>query len=334
MFFPISNYLALPGTIFSVVKQLRTQQSFIKKNIIPLLAKYKENNDGSLTETDFIKITHYYGLAVPAILGESFCALQGRNMRDQERWASTCQGAMTGLFDDFFDKEYMEDEKVKSKITPGKSENIQQSNEQLFDLFYGNVLNSVPEKMNMQQALLAVHEAQVRSKEQVDPTTPMEKIESVTMEKGGTSLLFYRTAFSPPPAEMESKILYHLGGSMQLANDIFDVYKDREKNIRTLMTETRNVASIRTLLEERLSYGYSEAYKLPFQPRDIKKFLNTLSIGIFSRCFVCLDHLEQIEKFTNNSFNVSAYSRNQLICDMDTKKNMLRSAAYHLKTLK
>jgi hypothetical protein len=334
MLYPISNYLGLPGAIFSVVKQLRTQQSFIKKNIAPLLAESKENNDGSLSDIDFTKITHYYGLAVPAILGEAFCTLQGRTMRNEERWASTCQGAMTGLFDDFFDKEYMENEKVKNKITPGKLETFQQSNERLFDLFYRNVLDTVPEKMKMQQALLAVHEAQVRSKEQADPTTPIEKIESVTMEKGGTSLLFYRTAFSPTPAEMESKILHHLGGSMQLANDIFDVYKDREKNIRTLMTETRNVASIRTLLDERLRYGYSEAYKLPFQPRDIKKFLKILSIGIFSRCFVCLDYLEQNEKFTNNSFNVSAYSRDQLICDMDTKKNMLRSAAYHLKTLK
>jgi len=59
-------------------------------------------------------------------------------------------------------------------------------------------------------------------------------------------------------------------------------------------------------------------------------FLNILSIAIFSRCFVCLDQLESNERLTSNQFIVSAYSRNQLICDMDKKINMLRSAKKHI----
>lgn len=99
------------------------------------------------------------------------------------------------------------------------------------------------------------------------------------------------------------------------------------------MTETNSVKDIRTLLRARLNHAYEEAFQLPYQTSGITKFLNILSIGIFSRCFVCLDHLEKNEKLTGNRFDVKAYSRSQLICDMDTKKNMLRSAAYHLKTI-
>jgi hypothetical protein len=121
---------------------------------------------------------------------------------------------------------------------------------------------------------------------------------------------------------------------MQLGNDIFDVYKDREKNIRTLVTEAKKVNDIRTLLLERLNYAYQAAYLLPYPNKRVKHFLNNLSLGVFSRCFVCLDHLEQNEKITDGVFQVKAYSRSQLICDMDTKKNMLRSAAYHIKTIK
>jgi hypothetical protein len=330
----IKKYLGLGQSILLVILQLRKQRKFLSDAISPLLAHAWENNDGTLNETDFKKITHYYGWAVPAILGEAFCVLRGKKMSGKERLASTCQGAMTGLFDDFFDKDYMDDEKVKSKINPLQSHDNQQSNERLFNSFYEKALINVPDKSRMQHALLAVHNAQVKSKKQADPSLTLGEIQAVTEEKGGTSLLFYRTAFLPLPSDKEISLLFHLGATMQLANDIFDVYKDRENNIRTLMTEATKVNTVRSLLSDRLEYAYKEAYLLPYDQPGIRKFLNNLSLGIFSRSFVCLDHLEKNEKLTGGHFDVKAYSRAQLICDMDTKKNMLRSAAYHLETIK
>lgn len=330
----LPKLLRLSGTVMRVVKQLKAQKRFINTHIAPLLADARQHNDGSLSETDFKKITHYYGLAVPAILGEAFCLLAGKSMPEKERWASTSQGAMTGLFDDFFDKDYMEDADVKNKITTPGNETAHQSNERLFDLFYKKALQTVPDKNEMQQTLYDVYEAQVKSKQQTDPLLSIEDVNNITIEKGGTSLLFYRTAFGPAASAQETALLHKLGGIMQLANDIFDVYKDRENGIRTLITETDNIYSIRVILNYRLQLAYKQAYKLPYSPAAVNKFLSVLSIGIFSRCYVCLDHLEKNEIFTNNKFQVQAYSRKQLVCDMDTKKNMLRSAAYHLKTIK
>ncbi len=334
MFLSIQKYFGLTQGIFSVTRQLAKQRKFIDKHIAPILTDAASHNDGTLNETDFKKITHYYGWAVPAILGEAFCSLRGDNMSITERWASTCQGAMTGLFDDFFDKDYMADDKVLAKISAATVPAGLQSNERLFNIFYEKALANVPDSKRMRQALLAVHHAQVRSKQQTDPSLPHEQLLSITEEKGGTSLLFYRSAFFPPASDTETALLYHLGATMQLANDIFDVYKDREKNIRTLMTETKKVDEMRTLLSERLAYAYRASYTLPYPKKGIIQFLNTLSIGIFSRCYVCLDHLENNEQHTNRHFDVQAYTRAQLICDMDTKKNMLRSAAYHLKTIR
>ncbi len=330
----IKKYFGLGQSILAVIFQLRKQRKFLSDEISPQLAHATKSNDGTLSETDLKKITHYYGWAVPAILGEAFCMLRGSKMSEKERRASTCQGAMTGLFDDFFDKDYMEDEKVKAKITTVKSCDLQQSNERLFNVFYESALENVPDRSRMQQALLAVHNAQVKSKKQVDPSLSLKEIQAITEEKGGTSLLFYRTAFLPLPCDKEISLLFHLGATMQLANDIFDVYKDRENNIRTLMTEATKVDTVRNLLTERLQYAYKEAYMLPYHRLGIRKFLNNISIGIFSRSFVCLDHLEKNEKITGDHFDVNAYTRAQLICDMDTKKNMLRSAAYHLETIK
>lgn len=330
----LNNYWQFPGTLFSLLKNLAVQKKFLQKNIYPLLQNARKDNDQSLDENDFRKITRYYGLAVPAILGEAFCALREYKMTTMERWASTCQGAMTGLFDDFYDKDYMDDESIKNKISFQAAPVTNGSNEKLFDTFYSMALSNVPVKKITQQTLIDVYNAQVESKNQTDAALTLEAIKEITFKKGGTSLVFYRSAFSPDATVNEAKFLYNIGGLMQLANDIFDVYKDREGGIRTLITEAKSISQIRSLFSTILDENYTEAYTLDYKPRNVKKFLSILSIGIFSRCYVCLDHLEKNELNSENKFIVQQYSRQQLICDMDTKKNMLRSAAYHLKTIK
>ena len=97
----ITRFLQTVQIPFTTVSNINRQKKFIRKNITPQLTEAQKMADGSLDNNDLKKITGYYGLAVPAILGEAFCALRGESMTDKERLASTCQGATTGLFDDF-----------------------------------------------------------------------------------------------------------------------------------------------------------------------------------------------------------------------------------------
>jgi hypothetical protein len=97
-----------------------------------------------------------------------------------------------------------------------------------------------------------------------------------------------------------------------------------------LVTETKHIADIRSLLKTELEMHYTKAFKLNFPKKNTQAFLNILSISIFSRCFVCLDQLELNEHFTSNKFQVNEYSRKQLICDMDKKINLLRSAKSYM----
>ncbi|MEO6671075.1 MAG: hypothetical protein ABIN36_16455 [Ferruginibacter sp.] len=324
--------ICIPSTVTSILKKLAVQRSFLKKNLGPILAEANKQNDGSLDDSDFKKINQYYGLAVPAILGEAFCALHNKKMSAEERIASTSQGAMTGLFDDFFDKQYLTDdiieEMLSNKIIEGK-----RSNEKLFDLFYKHALQYVPDKKKMQEALMEVYKAQLESKKQTLETLSEQEIQSITFYKGGTSLLFYRAAFLPPASAVEEELIYKLGSLMQLANDIFDVYKDRENKIRTLITEATHIAPVCVLLKELLSSCYLAAYDMGFPRKNVQQFLSILSLGIFSRAFVCLDQLEKNEVTSNNVFSVHQYSRKQLICDMDRLKNMYRSAREHVRLM-
>ena len=183
----------------------------------------------------------------------------------------------------------------------------------------------------MLQALLEVYKAQLESKKQTQAFITKKEIQDITFYKGGSSLLFYRTAFLPKPSADEEKLVYNLGSLMQLSNDIFDVYKDRENGIKTLITEAAHIQPARELLKQQLSTYYRSAYDMGFPKKNVTAFLSILSLGIFSRAFVCLDQLEKNEVLTGNKFSVQLYSRKQLICDMDGLRNKLRSARYHIR---
>jgi len=313
-------------TVGNILRNLSEQQKFLSTQVTPILQEAQNTNDGSLNEDDFKKINRYYGLAVPAILGEAFCILHGRKMTNRERWAATAQGAMTGLFDDFFDKDFLTDDAVKQLMSNPDADNSQRSNEQLFNRFYSIALQHCADPLLLRNSLEKVYDAQVKSKTQSNGKLSTESLQSITFEKGGLSLLFYRSAFQPPLTSTEETLFYELGAVMQLCNDIFDVYKDREAGIQTMITDARHISPIREMLHQKIAYCREDQFSKTFHPLHFQRCFDYLSVSIFNRAMICLDQLEANEQITGNQFNVHAYNRAQLICDMDTMHNKLRSA--------
>lgn len=303
----------------------------MRQHIFPLLDATRQNNDGSLDKEDFKKITSYYGLAVPAILGEAFCVLRGSGMTLKERLAATSQGIITGLGDDFFDKNRMGEAELKSFLERPHDFEGKTSNEKLFLHFYKTALANADNPLLVQQRLYDVYFAQVKSKLQSKNAADAEAIKDITLAKGGTSLVFYRSVFSNPLSAEEEKALYHLGGLMQIGNDIFDVYKDEKEGVKTLATTTENINALRILFNELMQKGYGLAYASGYKKNNVRKFVRIISLAVFSRCFVCLDHLEKTEAEHNGRFEPSLCNRSQLICDMDTAYGKWRSLLYHVQ---
>jgi hypothetical protein len=316
---------------FDVVSCIRQQQIFIRKHIDPLLEEARQTTDESLDENDIKKITGYYGLAVPAILGEAFCALRGSAMTEKERMCSTCQGGMTGLGDDFFDKQRLSEEELKDFIERPEHFYGNTASEKLFLHFYKTALANAPDRAKVQQQIMKVFHAQLLSKQQAKQELSYEVLKDITLRKGAESLLYYRTAFGHPFKKGEEKMLYCLGGLMQLSNDIFDVYKDHRNGINTLVTTAKKIKELRFLYSALLRLGTEAAYRSGYAKKNVKQFLGMISVGIFCRCYVCLDQLEKNEKKSDNVFDPKQYQRKDLICDMDTAKNKWRSYLYHLK---
>ncbi|MEO5945581.1 MAG: hypothetical protein ABIP79_02105 [Chitinophagaceae bacterium] len=318
-------------TISSLLSSIKKQHRFIATELGEILTAAKKSNDGSLDASDFKKITHYYGLAVPAILGDSICALRGFNMTRKERLSLTYQGAMTGLFDDFFDKFNMPDEQVKEFMEKPEELIGENSAERLFFIFYKNALLNAHDPVLVSRYLGQVYQAQIESKKQSTPGLSQKEILDITLKKGGVSVLFYRASMSHSFVEGEENALNNMGGLMQFGNDIFDIYKDHNSNIETIPTTAKRIADVRQLFTDQMNKSFDLTKQLSYEAKNKKKHLSLVAMSLCSRCFVCLDQLKINESATDSVFMPKEYTREQLVCDMDKRKNKIKTISYFLK---
>ncbi len=330
--FLAGNVLHTPQTLFTLLNNVKKQKLFLQKNIQPQLEAAQNTNDGSLDATDFKKITDYYGLSVPAILGEAICVLRGSAMTLKERMVLTYLGSTTGLFDDFFDKHDITDEKVRIFMEQPQTLVGESSAERLFLKFYKKALTYAESPDLMIHYLRKVYQAQIDSKKQAVPGLAEKEILDITLNKGGVSVLFYRSVMSFPFQPGEEEALYKMGGLMQFGNDIFDVYKDSLHKIRTPMTTAQKVNDVRNVFRSVMNDSFNSFYQINFPQKNIKKFLRLISMSLCSRCFVCLDQLESKEVLTNGTFSPHQYTRKDLVCDMDRAVNKRRTISYFFKS--
>jgi len=328
----MSNVLRLPGTLYSLLHNISVQEKFLQKNIYPRLEAASKINDGSLDEEDFKKITNYYGLAVPAILGESLCLLRGFKMSEKERTALTYQGAMTGLFDDFFDKRDKTDETVKTLIERPQELTGNNESERMFLESYSKFFQTAADFQLSLKYQRKVYEAQIESRKQSLPGLNHDEILDLTIKKGGVSVLFYRSVMAHPFLPGEEEALYKMGGLMQFGNDVFDIYKDRNSNIYTIPTTTKKVDELRTTFKTVMQESFASVHRSGYLEKNVKKFLHYISMCLCSRCFVFFDQLENKERSTNGAFALQEYSRDDLVCDMEKGSNKWKTIIHYVKT--
>ncbi len=325
----LRNVISLPSMYLGIIQSLNVQKSFLKTYISPLLDFYKINNDVTLTEKDFVKINKYYGLAVPAILGEAFCKLRNKPLTIDERWVLTCQGIITGLFDDFFDDSKLPYDYIQNIVVSPKTHSPATSNEKLFVECYLKALKLASHPHLITSQFLLVHNDQIDSVEQENISVLQDRVWEITQNKGGNSVLFYRTSLDNLMDIKEKEALFHLGSLMQLENDIFDVYKDNSIKIYTLATIITNIEDLRQLYQNQVNLFISASYKMNYPKKQIIRFLDNI-MPVINRGFVCLDQYQKLQNSNNYKFIVEDFSRKQLICDMELPKNIFKTTYYQI----
>ena len=321
----INNLVRLPSLFFFVRRCYRRQKQFMKETILSDLEDFKKHNDHILTEQDFYKIKFYYGLAVPAI-GEMYSLLRAKEFTPFERKTLTYLGSITGLFDDFFDEAETPESHLKEMINNPNLETVRNSKERLFIRFYLQALEQNHSR-TIKKYFNAGLEAQVQSKKQKNSSLSSEEIYKITRQKGGTFILLYRAGLEGNIPEPEEDLLFQIGLLGQLENDIFDIYKDHVAGISTLATTSKSILTLRSRYHTILNDVYELIDKMDFPKKNKMKFSRLFAL-IASRGLVCLNQLQKLEK--NRVFEISGYSRMQLICDMGTFRNIISWVGFYL----
>lgn len=326
----IRNLLWLPGIYSFLLKRVRKQQGFLKKELEPELEPFRRENEGSLTEAHFKKITSYYAMGVPSILGESLCVLRGFPITLEERLCMSYLGGVSGLLDDLFDESGKSADHLEDFIFSPEELIPATCHEQLLKHFYIKGLSYSSKPEEIKKAAFEVFKAQQMSLDQKESASK-EQIKDLTFLKGGNSFIYYRLGLSHELYEMEEKMLYQLGGIMQLGNDIFDVWEDTRDGIATIATSTSNLKVLRKYFTAELEKTHTMLADIGLEAKTEKRFKRMINLAL-ARVYVCLDQYEALAIKKSGKFNVMNYSRNQLICDMQKPKNQVKAINYYLKT--
>lgn len=320
------NIVRIVFLFFSASRNMKRQKSFVKKHLIPIVENAKQNNDGTLNNEDFRRI-NTYAVTIPAMLGEAFCQLRGRQMSDNERLAITFLGSITGLFDDLFDSKNLSPDYIKNLLNKPEESNALNSNERLIIELYRLGLTYSDKSELIRKYALNVYEAQLQSQKQCGPKLHKETIKQITFNKGGVSIPLYRCAFDDAITDAEYDLLYSLGAIGQLENDIFDVYKDYSEHIQTMATTETNISNLKNqyhLLMNDIFQLIDNTHYLECRKRKFRYFV-ALIVG---RGLVGLNQLHKLSRKTEGRFLPEKYSRKELICDMEQPPNLLRLIHY------
>lgn len=326
----LRQVLALPRIYFFLLKSVFKQKRFIKNQLEKELLGFRKNNDGSLTLADFKKISSYYALGVPGILGESLAVLRGKSLSKNERLCLTFLGSTSGLLDDLFDDPNKEVQHLRNFISLPENLEPSNSNEALLAHLYSFGLSYATHPELLKDQALKVYEAQQGSLQQQTAENPNLLIHEITYAKGGTSFLFYRFCLEQLPEQAEVKMISHLGGLMQLGNDIFDVWEDFHSGTKTAANTCFSIQHLRKDFSADLNIFFELVNKTSYPKKQINRFSDIISLAL-ARVFVCLDQFEKLEITTNNKFQIEKYNRKQLICDMQNPKNQLKALRYFIE---
>ena len=322
----LRNVLVFPRKLKQIKKQVKVQRAFIHKHLHPILSKYHHQNDGSLSAFDFDKITNYYGIGSPVLAGEGISGFLNKIISDSERKSLTFMAAITGLFDDFFDRSNQSLERIKGLMTLDEEIIASTSHEKLFQDLVKSVLYTVKDKKRVQEYAEKVFLAQVESLKQKEQSLTWDELFSITYQKGGDSLLFYRCSFDDEISPQEERCLFKIGGLVQICNDVFDVSKDLKEGVRTILTEAHDIRIVHTKIDQlqKETFGFC---KSEFPGKNMDILLEQIKF-IVSQSLVALNFYQNTQNNNGENFTPQKYPREALICDMGKKSNLLRAGFY------
>lgn len=287
-----------------------------------LLRKYKKEIGRESFDDDLKKrIVLYVIISRFTIMW--LCTLRGFCPSKEEIKRAYQLAVLIPLLDDLTDTKQLTSAQIRKMVVEDKSN---EPKVKLAKILYSTLLSEcgVEFESLLNQAALAQDHSM---KQQQTQKLSEPELREITFQKGSHSLQLYRVILSHKLIQGEKEALAQLGYLIQYLNDMFDIFKDKNEQQQTLYTQYP-VMKIRAdefnylkdnVVNSVLQLNYNTEYKR----RSLLQLYT-----IISRGDVMTQQLLSCESLTNNKFEIHAYTRQQLVCDMEKWSNIKDSFLY------
>lgn len=270
------------------------------------------------------RVTHYaYGTAYLSTL---FCSLRQSSLRAKEARLLAYLSALAGYFDDL----------IEQPLTiPLHQPSVQQLGEHTDTRgIAAKLLAHITQGLDAEQSphfykyLDRVFQAEMAAKcLDLQAVTP-EEIEKNSAEKGGASVLLFRSVLSHALSQEEAVAMFEFGALIQISDDIFDLWHDLQNGQNTLATywaTQKNIPLLKNKWEQQLHITQNALRFCPYPIQAIQTSLYVLHY-LNSITQVCLAHYLHI---SDSDGTLPLHDRAKMVVDMAKWRTRIR-AGLHL----
>jgi len=190
----------------------------------------------ALTRAERRRLRHYlYGTTYLSVI---LCTLRGYPRRRREKRLFTNLAALAYFFDDLVDAfRGHDDTGVLWQDNPEAYGQV--ADERGLALhFLHHLYQELPpgDLEQFKEFMHRVFNTETAGRQMDDKPLTINELSHITAEKGGYSVLLFRRVLANPLSATEQATLYQFGYLIQLCDDIFDIWHDRQAGVCTLAT--------------------------------------------------------------------------------------------------
>lgn len=278
----------------------------------------------SLTINEIRRWKHYFYGAT--YLRAVFSLLHRHSVSPGEMRLFANLSALAGFFDDLADAFRRRDQTgIRWQDNPEQYGQTADSSGRALQ-FLQNVYGGLPPEdlPQFKQFLNRVFNLETTGRQQSGQTLPPGELARLTAEKGGYSVLLFRRALRPPLPETEQQALFEFGALVQLCDDIFDLWFDRQNGTDTLATALaaqNDIEQLKCLFEHQVTRTHAAFRQTGFPHSRIERALSALHY-LVSVTRSCLAHYLRLKK---KSGSLPFNNRRAMVVDMGRWSNRFRA---------
>ena len=311
--------------IYIALTQLKKTESWGKQYLQQLEKTYEGEFEPSL----IAKVAKYQSIQLHFV-ANTFSSLFNRKNNKPEIQRNIQYFLMTVLYDELTDDQKMDEKRIYEISYHPAQVNPENFKERVLLAMHLALISQVPDENAYWKTVKQVHLAQKDSAKQFNAQTTLEEIIDITKRKGGHSLVMCGHYLIDPPNQQIDDCWYHLGGLIQMTNDLYDTFIDTKEGIYTFANSQQQIENIVMAYAAQKKLFKASIAKLPVSNSIKQRFaIKTSIIPAFGD--IAMNQLKGIASNSTTLPNFNEIPRKSLIIDMELVSNKYRLIKYAYK---